>query len=100
MWRVGANDLDRILKRVAEILETQPDKILSNGKNRLEAVARRLVCFLVERDLRATTPRIGPPLGNDCARYWANAGRKGEQTVRENHGGLLKSVSYSNRHKH
>ena len=43
-------DLDRIVSRAAEILEMQPDEILTRGRKEKEVVARSLLGFWAVKD--------------------------------------------------
>jgi len=69
---------------VAEILEMQPDEILSKGRNRKEVVARSLLCFWAARELGLSLTELARHLEMTVPGI-GYAVRRGEKIVRENH---------------
>lgn len=87
-------DLDRIVNRVAEILEMEPHEILSRGRNNKEVVARSRLCFWAARELRLLLTGLAGQLEMTVAGT-GYAVRKREKIARENRYRLLKEVSQS-----
>ncbi|MEW6137858.1 MAG: hypothetical protein AB1733_06435 [Thermodesulfobacteriota bacterium] len=68
---------------MAEILETQPDEILSKGRNRKEVVAKSLLCFWAARELWPSLTELARHLEMTVPGI-GYAVRRGEKIAREN----------------
>lgn len=76
-------DLNRIVDRVAEILEMEPDQVLSKGRQREKVVARSLLCFWAVRELGLSLTELAPQLEMTVPGI-GYAVQRGELIVREN----------------
>jgi chromosomal replication initiation ATPase DnaA len=85
-------DLDRIVNRVAEILEMELHEILSKGRKNKEVVAGSLQCFWAARELGLSFTELARQLEMTVAGI-GYAVCRGEKIARENHYRVLKDVS-------
>ena len=69
---------------MADILEMQPDEILSKGRNRREVVAKSLLCFWAARELGLSLTELARHLEMTVPGI-GYAVRRGEKIARENH---------------
>jgi hypothetical protein len=61
--RTQVNDLDRVAKRVATILEIKPAQVWAAGKHPLTVKARSLLCYWAVRKLGFTATEVSKRLG-------------------------------------
>lgn len=76
-------DLNRIVNRVAEVLEMQPDEILSKGRQKSKVLARSLLCFWAVRELGLSLTELAVHLEMSVPGV-GYAVRRGETIAREN----------------
>jgi hypothetical protein len=74
---------------VAEILEMQPQEILSKGRKSKELVAGSLLCFRAARELGLSLTELARQMEMTVAGI-GYAVRRGEKVARENHYRLLR----------
>jgi hypothetical protein len=80
----GGYDLNRIVNRVAGILEMQPHQILSRGRKSEEMVAGSLLCFRAARKLGLSLTELARQIEMTVAGI-GYAVRRGEKVARGNH---------------
>jgi chromosomal replication initiation ATPase DnaA len=81
-------DFDKVVGRVAELLDMPPKEVLRSGKQARTVMARSLVCFWANRELEMSTVEISNQLkiGQSAV---SRSSLRGEKIVEENKFSLL-----------
>jgi hypothetical protein len=85
-------DLNRVIQRVAEIYDMEPDAVTSKGRQKNKVAARSVLCFWAVRELGMTLTALARRLGISVPAV-GYAVPRGEVIVREENYELLKEVS-------
>ena len=75
-------DLDRVIRKVAEIFNLGPEQICKPGNQPLRAKARSLVCFWAVRELGLKGTNVGKLLGI-CQAAVSKAVARGEKITND-----------------
>ena len=76
-------DFDRIVERVAEVMDMEREQVTAFGKSPRTVRARSLLCFWAHRKLGMTTVEIAKRL-NMCQSAVTRSSMRGQKIEREN----------------
>jgi len=79
----GGYDLDKVVDRVSQLLDIEPEEILSTGKQPLRVKAKSLVCYWAVKELGLVGTEVGNVLGLTQPAV-SKAVQRGERIVKEN----------------
>jgi hypothetical protein len=80
--KISGYDFNRVVQRVAQLLDMVPDEVTAYGKSPQTVKARALLCFWAQRKLGMTTVEIAGKL-RLCQSAVSRLSRKGEGIAME-----------------